>query len=140
MLVTGTLPGQPGCHGILHGQQRRTAGREPVRLDGKGIDLPGISVYVYIKGSTRTCCVWPAQASKGRAGVTGAAMSRRDPGGGPAMDRSAQLDLDLSALELDDFEVADDALTLESLTAGYAAYRCGCSHYCACPCICCQKS
>lgn len=67
-------------------------------------------------------------------------MMWRDPGGGPAMDSSAQLDLDLSALELDDFEVADDALTLESLTAGYAAYRCGCSHYCACPCICCQKS
>jgi hypothetical protein len=56
------------------------------------------------------------------------------------MDRSAQLDLDLSALELDDFEVANDALMLESLTAGYAAYRCSCCHYCACPCVCCQKT
>jgi hypothetical protein len=56
------------------------------------------------------------------------------------MDCSAQLDLDLSALELDDFEVADDALILESLTAGYAAYRCSCCNYCACPCVCCQKS
>jgi len=56
------------------------------------------------------------------------------------MDCSAQLDLDLSALELNDFEVADDALILESLTAGYAAYRCSCCHYCACPCVCCQKS
>jgi hypothetical protein len=56
------------------------------------------------------------------------------------MDHSAQLDLDLSALELDDFEVADDALTLESLTAGHPTGGCGCCHYCACPCICCPKN
>lgn len=51
------------------------------------------------------------------------------------MDYPAQLDLDLSALEIDDFEVADDELTLESLTGGYAAESRAC-HYCACPCIC----
>jgi hypothetical protein len=51
-----------------------------------------------------------------------------------AMDHSAQLDLDLSALEVDDFEVADDELTLESLTGGYAAESA--CYYCACPCIC----
>ena len=62
MLVTGTLPGQPRRHGIRHGQQRRTAGREPVRLDGKGIDLPGISVYVYFQGLNTPPVVWPAQA------------------------------------------------------------------------------
>jgi len=63
MLVTGTLPGQPARHGILHGQQRRTAGHEPVRLDGKGIDLPEISVYVYFQGLNLPPVVWPAQAS-----------------------------------------------------------------------------
>ena len=63
MLVTGTLPGQPGRHGVLHGQQRRTVGREPVRLDGQGIDLPGISVYVYFQGLNTHPVVWPAQAS-----------------------------------------------------------------------------
>jgi hypothetical protein len=66
-------------------------------------------------------------------------LTRRDLEEGLVMERSARLDLDLSALEIDDFEVADDGLTLESLTAGYAAYRCGCCHYCACPCVCCQK-
>jgi hypothetical protein len=50
------------------------------------------------------------------------------------MDQSAQLDLDLSALELDDFEVADEDITVESLTGGYAGQR-HCN-YCACPCIC----
>jgi hypothetical protein len=50
------------------------------------------------------------------------------------MDHSAQLDLDLSALELDDFEVADVDITVESLTGGHAPGRA--CHYCACPCIC----
>jgi len=50
------------------------------------------------------------------------------------MDNSAQLDLDLSALELDDFEVAGDEITIESLTAGYVTNK-HCN-YCACPCIC----
>jgi hypothetical protein len=50
------------------------------------------------------------------------------------MENSAQLDLDLSALELDDFEVADEELTIESLTAGHQTGRA--CHYCACPCIC----
>jgi hypothetical protein len=51
------------------------------------------------------------------------------------MDHSAQLDLDLSALELDDFEVAEEELTIESLTAGHLGEPTSC-HYCACPCIC----
>lgn len=51
------------------------------------------------------------------------------------MDNSSQLDLDLSALDLDDFEVADEELTIESLTAGHHGEP-TCCHYCACPCIC----
>jgi hypothetical protein len=49
-----------------------------------------------------------------------------------------QLDLDLSALPIDDFEVADQ-LTVESLTAGQKMSQCdgGCCHHCACPCVCC---
>jgi hypothetical protein len=50
------------------------------------------------------------------------------------MDYSAQLDLDLSALEVDDFEVVDEEFTIESLTAGHASNKA--CHYCACPCIC----
>ncbi len=56
------------------------------------------------------------------------------------MDYSTQLDLDLSALSVDDFEVADQGLTVESLTAGQATNgrSCGgCCHFCACPCVCC---
>lgn len=50
------------------------------------------------------------------------------------MDDATQLDLDLSALELDDFEVAEGEITIESLTGGYGgAKHC---NYCACPCIC----
>jgi hypothetical protein len=52
-----------------------------------------------------------------------------------------QLDLDLSALSLDDFEVADQELTVKSLTASEivtnAKGGCGCCHFCACPCVCC---
>lgn len=50
-----------------------------------------------------------------------------------------QLDLDLSALSLDDFEVADQELRVESLTAVQivTSAACGCCHYCACPCVCC---
>jgi hypothetical protein len=58
--------------------------------------------------------------------------------GGLPMDQSAQLDLDLSALDLDDFEVVDQELTIESLTAGHEAGRA--CNYCACPCICVPKS
>lgn len=52
------------------------------------------------------------------------------------MDDTAQLDLDLSALELDDFEVADQEITIDSLTSGHAggARACGC--YCGGPCGC----
>jgi hypothetical protein len=50
------------------------------------------------------------------------------------MDHAAPLDLDLSALAVDDFEIADEELTLESLTGGYASNKA--CHYCACPCIC----
>jgi hypothetical protein len=55
------------------------------------------------------------------------------------MDDAMQLDLDLSALPLDDFEVADQELTVESLTAGQRSHSCDCSccHFCACPCVCC---
>jgi hypothetical protein len=56
------------------------------------------------------------------------------------MDYSTLLDLDLSALSVDDFEVADQELTVESLTAGEAmnGRSCGgCCHFCACPCVCC---
>jgi hypothetical protein len=56
------------------------------------------------------------------------------------MDYSAQLDLDLSALPIEDFEVADQELTIESLTAGHGMAKCSsCScacHFCACPCTC----
>ncbi len=58
------------------------------------------------------------------------------------MDYSTQLDLDLSALPADDFEVAGQELTVESLTAGQAmkSPSCdgGCCHFCACPCVCCN--
>jgi hypothetical protein len=53
-----------------------------------------------------------------------------------------QLDLDLSALPLDDFEVVDQELTVESLTAGErmkpCSCDCSCCHFCACPCVCCS--
>jgi hypothetical protein len=53
-----------------------------------------------------------------------------------------QLDLDLSALPLDDFEVAQQELTIESLTGGQSAKPCdgGCCHFCACPCVCCETA
>ena len=51
------------------------------------------------------------------------------------MDETAQLDLDVSALELDEFEVADEEITIESLTGGYNGEAKHCN-YCACPCIC----
>ena len=59
------------------------------------------------------------------------------------MNYARQLDLDLSALPLDDFEVVDQALTVESLTAGQSAGHCSscdcsCCHFCACPCVCCS--
>ena len=38
------------------------------------------------------------------------------------MDDTAQLDLDLSALDLDDFEVAEEEFTIEPLTGGYAGW------------------
>jgi hypothetical protein len=54
---------------------------------------------------------------------------------------ATQLDLDLSALPLDDFEVIDEGLTVESLTAGQTfkpcSCDCSCCHFCACPCVCC---
>jgi hypothetical protein len=52
------------------------------------------------------------------------------------------LDLDLSALPLDDFEVAQQELTIESLTGGQSAKPCdgGCCHFCACPCVCCETA
>jgi hypothetical protein len=60
------------------------------------------------------------------------------------MNYAMQLDLDLSALPLDDFEVAYQDLTVESLTAGQAAKPCSCEgpccHFCACPCVCCETA
>lgn len=55
------------------------------------------------------------------------------------MNNVTQLDLDLSALPLNDFEVADQDLTVESLTAsqGFKTCDCSCCHFCACPCVCC---
>jgi hypothetical protein len=51
------------------------------------------------------------------------------------MDYATQLELDLSALEIDDFDVVDSDLSLEVLTAEDPGrcYRCG---FCGCPCIC----
>ena len=56
------------------------------------------------------------------------------------MNYAAQLNLDLSALPLDEFEATDDEITVESLTAGQAPKPCDCSccHFCACPCVCCS--
>ena len=50
-----------------------------------------------------------------------------------------RLGLDLSALPLDEFEVVDRELTVESLTAGQAVSNCEghCCNHCACPCVCC---
>jgi hypothetical protein len=58
------------------------------------------------------------------------------------MNHASQLDLDLSALPLDDFEVANQGLTIESLTAGEGVRHCStcdcsCCNFCACPCVCC---
>jgi hypothetical protein len=55
------------------------------------------------------------------------------------MNDAKQLDLDLSALPMDDFEVADQELTVESLTAGQMVSSCEghCCNHCACPCVCC---
>jgi len=58
------------------------------------------------------------------------------------MNDAMQLDLDLSALPLDDFEVAGQDLTVESLTASQGFHPCSscdcsCCHFCACPCVCC---
>jgi hypothetical protein len=69
-------------------------------------------------------------------------MTRHDHEGDWSMDYSTQLDLDLSALPVDDFEVADQKLTVESLTAGHAMSHCSCDcsccNFCACPCVCCN--
>jgi hypothetical protein len=56
------------------------------------------------------------------------------------MNDAKQLNLDLSALPLDDFEVADQELTVESLTAGQVVTSCEghCCNHCACPCVCCS--
>lgn len=56
------------------------------------------------------------------------------------MDYATQLNLDLSALPLDDFDVTEQELTVESLTAGQTPKTCDCSccHFCACPCVCCS--
>lgn len=51
------------------------------------------------------------------------------------MDYAAQLELDLSALEIDDFDVVDEDLNLEALTADDPRRCCSC-HFCGCPCIC----
>ena len=58
------------------------------------------------------------------------------------MNQSLQLDLDLSALPLDDFEVAAAELTIESLTGGQSGKPCEgpCCHFCACPCVCCEAA
>lgn len=54
------------------------------------------------------------------------------------MEYAMQLDLDLSALPLDDFEMADQELIVESLTADQTMRGGGgCCHFCACPCVCC---
>lgn len=58
------------------------------------------------------------------------------------MDFSAQLDLDLSALPVDDFEIADQDLTIEPLTGGHRMSSCGEQHacsFCACPCTCASR-
>jgi hypothetical protein len=59
------------------------------------------------------------------------------------MNYASQLDLDLSALPLDDFEVTGQELTVESLTAGqtmgghcHPCGTCGCTCNCMCPCTC----
>jgi len=71
-----------------------------------------------------------------------AALAQHDDEGDWSMNYSTQLDLDLSTLPIDDFEVADQELTVESLTAGQAmkSASCegGCCHFCACPCVCCN--
>jgi hypothetical protein len=56
------------------------------------------------------------------------------------MNDAMRLDLDLSALPLDDFEVAEQELTVESLTGGQAVTSCEghCCNHCACPCVCCS--
>jgi len=58
------------------------------------------------------------------------------------MNYATKLDLDLSALPLDDFEVSNQELTVESLTAGHAmkpcTCECHCCNHCACPCVCCE--
>jgi hypothetical protein len=67
-------------------------------------------------------------------------MTRHDREGDRSMNYAMQLDLDLSALPLDDFEVADADLTVESLTAGQTVSSCegSCCNHCACPCVCCS--
>jgi hypothetical protein len=60
------------------------------------------------------------------------------------MDYAMRLDLDLSALPLDDFDVVNQELTVESLTAGQtmgghcSSCDCSCCNHCACPCVCCS--
>jgi hypothetical protein len=67
-------------------------------------------------------------------------MMPHDREGDWSMNYAMQLDLDLSALPLDDFEVADHELTVESLTADQKVRSCEgpCCHFCACPCVCCS--
>jgi hypothetical protein len=52
------------------------------------------------------------------------------------MNDTLQLSLDVSALPLDEFDVVEDELTVESLTAEKPGGG-GCCHFCACPCVCC---
>lgn len=59
------------------------------------------------------------------------------------MNHATRLDLDLSALPLDEFEVTGQELTVESLTGGEMvnfghSCDCSCCHFCACPCVCCS--
>jgi hypothetical protein len=60
--------------------------------------------------------------------------------GDRAMNDAITLNLDLSALPLDEFEVTERELTVESLTAGQMVSSCEghCCNHCACPCVCCD--
>ena len=65
---------------------------------------------------------------------------RRDREGDWSMEDVLQLDLDLSALPLDEFAVVSREVTVEALTAGQAVSHCDghCCNHCACPCVCCS--
>jgi hypothetical protein len=57
-----------------------------------------------------------------------------------SMEDVLQLDLDLSALPLDEFAVVSKQVTVEALTAAQAVSSCEghCCNHCACPCVCCS--